>query len=434
MIGGKWIGLTLLAQAASVVAPVAAQQRVTLSEAIRLAEQFQPRVIQAIGSTRTSDARVRTAKGAFLPNLTVSANGSNSFSENVRLDPATGIVLEGGSTSQSVSSSVNTSIQLFGGFSRTAELSSARAAGDAADAGLVDARFQQALQTTNQFFDALSALRLVAVREASVRRAEEQLSTSIARLAAGAATRSDSLRSLVGLGNAQLQLLTAQAALASAEANLGRLVGATARVSAVDDSSFYQIVPILDTVSLVAEAVNRAPSVQVAEANLRAAEASLKVSRSGYWPSLNLSANAGLNGTNRNDYRLLSNNNVSLSLNWQLFNRFGREQGVVQQSVAVDNSRAQTAETRRLVVANLTSELADLEAARLRITITQRSVVAATEDLRVQQERYRLGAATILDLLTTQEALTQAEVDAVNARFDYLRARAAIEALIGRPL
>jgi len=52
----------------------------------------------------------------------------------------------------------------------------------------------------------------------------------------------------------------------------------------------------------------------------------------------------------------------------------------------------------------------------------------------VQQERYRLGISTIVDLLTSQEALNQAEVDQVNARFDYLRAKAQLEALIGRNL
>ena len=40
--------------------------------------------------------------------------------------------------------------------------------------------------------------------QASLRRAEEQLSVSVAKLQAGSATRSDSLRSLVTLGNAQL--------------------------------------------------------------------------------------------------------------------------------------------------------------------------------------------------------------------------------------
>jgi outer membrane protein TolC len=82
----------------------------------------------------------------------------------------------------------------------------------------------------------------------------------------------------------------------------------------------------------------------------------------------------------------------------------------------------------------MTARLAELSAAQTRIEITQTSVVAATEDLRVQQERYRLGLGTIVELLSAQESLNQAEVDAVNARFDFLRARAQIEALIGRPL
>jgi outer membrane protein TolC len=45
-----------------------------------------------------------------------------------------------------------------------------------------------------------------------------------------------------------------------------------------------------------------------------------------------------------------------------------------------------------------------------------------------------VGAATVLDILNSQEALAQAEVDAITARFDYLKAKAQIEALIGRRL
>ena len=104
------------------------------------------------------------------------------------------------------------------------------------------------------------------------------------------------------------------------------------------------------------------------------------------------------------------------------------------QSAAADYAEASAADTRRVVVANLTARLAALDAARQRIGITQTSVVAGTENLRVQQERFRLGAATIVDVVTSQEALAQAEVDAVTARFDYLRAKAQIEALIGREL
>ena len=416
-------------------APVAAQTRsVTLEEAVARASRVQPRVIQATGQVRTAEARIKSAKGAYLPNLTANANGSDFYSENTRIDVATGLPVLSGGTSRSITSSLSSSLELFDGMRRSSELKAARANNDAALAGLTDATYQQALTTTGAFFDALSARKLVRVRESSVRRADEQLKTSVAKLRSGAATRSDSLRSLVGVGNAQLQLLTVQAQLATAEANLGRLIGETERVEAVDDSAFYRVVSGIDTLVLRTEAMSRSPSVQSAEAAFRASQASVGTAKASYWPSLTLTGSTSLNGTRSQDFKMLNQRQLSLGFNWPLFNRFTREQNISNQQVVVDNARATVDEARRAVVANLTARLADLDAARLRIQITARSIEASQEDLRVQQERYRLGVSTILDVLLTTESLTQAEVDGVSARFDYLRAKAAIEALIGRSL
>ena len=87
-----------------------------------------------------------------------------------------------------------------------------------------------------------------------------------------------------------------------------------------------------------------------------------------------------------------------------------------------------------MVNALLTQQIAALETAYTQIEIAGVNVAAATEDLRVQQERYRVGAGTILDLLTSQAALTQAQTNLVQARFNYLIARAQLEALAGRSL
>jgi outer membrane protein len=298
----------------------------------------------------------------------------------------------------------------------------------------VDARFQQALTTTNQFLDALAAGQLVRVRETSVRRAEEQLKTSVAKLRAGSATRSDSLRSLVTLGNARLELIRAGTDLATAEAGLARLIGETGRVRAMDDSAFYRVMAPADTASLRAEAEARSPRIQSASAVAEAARADLKASRSAYWPSLSLSANTAWNASRSNDYDLFNQRQLSLGLRWNLFDRFDRELAIAQRSATVQVADATAADEQRAVAAELTAQLAELDAARIQIEITLTSVVAATEDLRVQQERYRLGASTIVDVLTSQEALNQAEVDVVVARFDYLRAKASLEALIGRTL
>ncbi len=408
---------------------------VTLAEAIRLSERVQPLVVQASTEVRTAGARRRSAWGAYLPTVTASSSASDFFSQGTsRVDPVTGELTSGNSSSRSISTSLSASMDLFTGFRRGAETRAARAGQTAADASLIDARFQQALVTTNQYFDALAANQLVRVRETSVRRAEEQLKVSVAKLRAGSATRSDSLRSLVTLGNTRLDLIQAQTDLTSAEAGLARLIGETGRVRAADDSAFYRVDTAIDTLALRAEAAAQSPRVQSAAANSSAARANLSASRAAYWPSLTLSANTGWNGNRNNDYDLLNQRQVSLALRWSLFNGFDRELAIVEREASLDLAEASASDAQREVAAELTTRLAELAAARTRIDITLTSVAAATEDIRVQQERYRLGASTIVDVLTSQEALNQAEVDVVVARFDYLRAKAQLEALIGRTL
>ncbi len=255
-------------------AAAAQAPNITLAEAIRRAERVQPAMVRAAADVLTAEARRRSALGAYLPRLSASSSASDFFSQGTsRIDPITGELTGGNSSNRSISSSLSASLDLFTGFRRGAEMRAARAGEDAAEASLLDARFEQALTTTSQFLDALAADQLLRVREASVRRAEEQLKTSVAKLRAGSATRSDSLRSLVTLGNARLDQITTQTQLASAEANLARLIGETGRVRAADDSSFYRLMAIIDTQAIRIEAESKSPRVQSAAANAVAARA-----------------------------------------------------------------------------------------------------------------------------------------------------------------
>lgn len=428
--------LVLAASPAALAAQGAdtARHSVALAEAIRLAEATQPGVVQARANIQTADARVRAATGAYLPSLSLSATGNQSFSATpARVDQTTGQLISG-NTNGNVSGSLNTSVDLFTGFRRGADSRSAKANRTAADASLVNARAQQDLATTNAFFDALSAAQLVGVRQEAVQLAQEQFKISVDKLHAGSATRADSLSALVTLGTAQTNLLQAQTQQATAEATLARTVGQPGRVAAADDSAFYRLLQGVDTAAVRAEARAQSPQVQATAATALAAGAAIGSARAAYWPTLTLSAGIGMNGSKVNRYQLYSNRSASLSLNWPIFNRFSREQNIAQAESQADVAEAQAADAVRAVDANLTQQFAQLDAAGQQIGIAQTSVAAARENLRVQRERYRVGVATIVDVLTAQSSLSQAEVDALTARYTYLRAKAAIEAVIGRSL
>ncbi len=431
-------GLHLLL-ACACVAPAAAQQpdptaapspQVTLEEAIRRALDVQPAMVQARGDQRNAGAVARSAWGAFLP--IVSTGASASRSNQPRFDPNSTTQLPPG---YSYSGSLSASLELFDGFRRFANLRSTAANADAAGAGVANQRFQVRLQTMQAFYDALAREELVRVAEAQVQRARRQLDVSVRKLHAGTATRSDSLRSLVDFGNARLALLQAQGDLATSQPNLGRLIGMDAPERASSDTALPSLP---DTVELRGALIQSAPQVVQADAQARAARAQVWSSRSQYWPSLTVSYSNSRTGTSSPNLPLFNNYQETFSwrfgFSWTLFNGFQREQTQVSASVSRDVAEARSADTRRLVNAQLTQQLAALGTSYTQIEIAAENVAAATEDVRVQQERYRVGAGTILDLLTSQTSLTQAQTNLVQARFNYLIARAQLEALVGHSL
>jgi outer membrane protein len=419
------------------VVPVVAQQvdstpnapalQVTIDEAVRRALQVQPAMVQAEGATRNADAARRTSLGTFLPS--VSVGGSASLNSQGRFDQNSQRVIP---PVWNYGTNLSASLDLFTGLRRMWTLRSASASVAAAEAGSVTQRFQTTLTTKQVFYNAIATEDLVRVAQAQVERTRLQLDVSVQKLHAGSATRSDSLRSAVDYGNARIGLLQAQANLATAEANLGRQIGVDQPVRAVPDST---LPPPPDTAALRAAAMESAPQVLQADASARAARASAWSSRSQYLPTLSLSYNANRQDTTfTNSFTSNPTHTWRFGLSWTLFNGFAREQSQVSANVQRDIADAQAADTRRQVNAQLTQEVAALETAFAQLDIASTNVAAATEDLRVNQERYRVGAGTILDVLTSQASLTQAQTDQVQARFNYLIARAQVEAIVGHPL
>jgi len=420
-----WLGMP-----GAVAAQGQAPLEVTLAEAIRRALDVQPAMVQARGAARNAGAGERSAWGAFLPTVNTSASASRSNTSSFRTGTTDTLP-----PLYSYSGGLSASLVLFDGFSRFANLRASSATQDAAAAGLVNQRYQTTLATQLAFFAALADEELVRVGQAQVQRARQQLQISVNKFQAGAATRSDTLTSTVDLGTAQLTLLQAQANLATAQAALGRQIGVDQLVRALADTTFP---PLPDTTALRPAALQAAPLVNAAEAQARAAGAQVWSARSQYWPSLIVSYSNSRTGTGSPSLPLFGtypeNFTWRFGLSWTLFNGFQREQSQVSASVARDIAAAQAADARRQVNAQLTQQLAALSTAYVQIGIAGANVIAATEALRVQQERYRVGAGTQLDEVTAEANLTQAEVNQVQARYAYRIARAQLEAIVGHAL
>ena len=107
-------GLGLVLVAVLAPARATAQQRsVSLAEAIALAQQHDPNVVQAQGDVRSAGAETRARYGSFLPTVSAGAGGGRSRSAFQRIDPRTGQLVGANNTTTSVNLQLSAGIDLF---------------------------------------------------------------------------------------------------------------------------------------------------------------------------------------------------------------------------------------------------------------------------------------------------------------------------------
>ncbi len=422
-------GLVLLALAA----PGRAQEEgapLSLEEALELSLVHSPQLARSQADLTNAGGTRRRAWGSFLPNVSVGSGASVQSQD--RFDPATQRVVSG--SNDSYNASLSASYQVFQGGRRFYELDRTAFGILEAEARMRNQRFTVLLQTRTLFMNSLRQAELVEVAEASVARAEESLEITRTRVRVGTGTRSDSLRTRLELANARQVLLQARNQLRAAQFALGRQVGADEPIVPLPPGNLDPAPLALEEEEIIALAESVSPAVLSAEAAAAVADASVGNARSSYLPSLSVSS--GYTWANQEPAFQGGNAswNLRLSGSYQLFDGFQRSENVNQASGNRRVARLTEEDARRSVRQEVDAALRTLETQEQAIAIAREAVVVAEEDLRLIRERYAVQMSTILDVITSQVALDQAQADVVSARYDYLLAKAELESIVGREL
>lgn len=413
---------------------------VRLQEAIDMAMKNAPAAVQAAGLDRNANASRRQAVAAYIPTLNLTAGSGRT--QGTTINNFNGQLTSLSGNPWSYNNGLAMSLELFDGGRRWSEINRIKATADVAEVSAITARFDASLQVKQQFYAALAARESAAAAQAQLEQAEQQLKASSARVTAGVATKSDSLRSAIQVGNAQLAVLTAENDLRVANAALTRVAGSTTTITA-SPADTVDSQDALPTETELMTWISNGPAIRLADANVAVAAAAKRSQRSTYLPTLSMSYNYSFSDNSRGfsgrNLLLVGGDNASrqtmnFNISYQLFNGFTRETQSVSLDVSLRNAEAQARDARLAAKANLTTLLRSLQNAQARVTVQRAAIAAAEEDLRVQQQRYALGASTLLDLLTSQTTLNQARQALIQARFDGRVARAQLSSLVGRPL
>jgi len=395
---------------------------IALVDALDRALCANPQTRQTWAAARAAAADVGVARSAYLPNVTGTlgvqrSNARNTIAPGNR-DLATG--------------SLSFNYLLLDAGGRDAALDQARDALLAAD-WTHDATLQAVLQsTTDAYFGLFAAEEAVAAAIAATRASQQSLDAARGRQAAGAATRADVLQAQTAMSQARLTQTQAEGDAAAARGVLANRMGLPA-------SRLLKITPPADLEArrlaeaavdrLIDAALLRRPDILAADAQVRSAEASVRVQESASQPSV--SATGNLSGTSVNPGLETRTGVVGLSLTVPIFTGYQLSYRIRAAQERVEQRLADRDRLRNDVGLEVWQAYQTVRTQGESLGAAADLVASATESYELALGRYRAGAGTLADLMNAQSALASANLQRIQARFRWNVAKVTLAKAVG---
>ncbi|MFI5255826.1 MAG: TolC family protein [Gemmatimonadales bacterium] len=461
----------------------------TLDDAIALARRNNPVFLATANNRSAADAAVRSARGAFLP--------SADASFGARYQQGGQQVFNGlsfSSQSATEQSSYDLSLNYRINSATFVNPRAASANRNAVEADINGSAEQLRAAVTEQYLTVLQSQARSRLQDTLVTTAQTELDLAKAKVAVGSGTALDIRRAEVALGQAQVALLTAQN---DAEVQMLRLfqqLGVPQPAGVVLSTEFRLDPPQFSLDTLLDLARRSNPAIVALRSRQHAADLNTSVAKAAYTPTLSLSTGWGGNSYQYTDPNYLvnqarggvlasqascftndslrvgagmpgldcnaprytftdaqaqairgSNNQfpfkfnrspfaLSAQLSIPIFDNFAREERVQVAEASRDDAMYDVRAKDLALTADVTQAYLTLMTSVKTVQLQQQNAQKAQEELAFADERYKVGAATFLDVTTSRGTYEQALIDRVNSVYDFHKAFAALENAVGRPL
>lgn len=265
-------------------------------------------------------------------------------------------------------------------------------------------------------------LQVIAAR-ARVESARAQLATNDALYQQTAQQRSAGLVAQIDVNKSQVQVLTQRQRLASLQndlakqkINLARLTGLPPndRYELSDDVPFAEA-PVAGEEDAVAQALIERPDIKAAEAQIRAAERTMSAARAERLPSLSLTGDYGVIGTNPSQSHGTFSVAGTLRIPiWQ----GGRTEGDIEQAnAALAQRRAELEDLRSRVESEVRNAFLDLQAATSQVEVARQNLDVTRETLTLTRQRFDAGVTDSVEVSQAQSSVASADLDYINSVF-----------------
>ena len=430
-------GMLLFAAGGAHTAYAQQPRVITFDQALRIALDRNIEVQQSGNNIELSARQVFQRRMDFLPSFSMSTNGSRG--SGFAQDQAGNTIPF---TSQNLSGSVSGQINLFDGFANIASLRQSQHTLHASELSHDQTRQTVAFNVANNFLLYVNAGQLVIIREENLEAQRQLLSQIEEFVNVGSRPISDLYQQQAAAAQAELDVLTAER---DAELGKARLI----QVLQLDPRDTYEFVaPRYEDVPITPEDYNLEELFDIAfasrddlaaqEARILAAQQGIRMAKSTYWPRVDFG------GSYRSNYspdidqsfgdQIDANrgNSLGFSVSYPIFDGFSRAAQVQQAQVQYRNAMLEMENLKQNAALQVRQGYLEYDAARKSLEVSETQVLAAERALEASQNRYNVGAGTLVELTQSRAQYVAAVSNRVQAQYNFLFQSKLVDFFVGR--
>ncbi|MFO8182992.1 MAG: TolC family protein [Candidatus Aegiribacteria sp.] len=400
-----------------------------LSGWVGLAMENSPEMEISSADLMISEASLRSTRSFLWPTLSLGSSGRHSWSS---VPDMSGGYTDTEGTTWSMSAGVSQELLASGG-SSWLRLSGSRRSHEASRFDHRQTGLDLTMDVIEAYYGVVEAAGLLESAQRALDRSTEQLSRTSSLYRMGGATNLELIQAEVQQSSDSLTLLQRENAVSSAYVNLRRTAGVTGSPYRVNTEAVLQPVTINTALGYSLD-TSGSNILAASEERLAAAEYSWRAARRSYWPSLTAggSWNWSDDELDFEDFSSRDSWQVSLSLQWTLFDGFNRESIIQSSRASMLRQEASHRALENSVESSLITARNDLVNSIRRWELSLQVLNQAREQLRLSRMSYELGSISLLDLLDAQSQLASAEASVESSRTASLIAEARLLVLLGR--
>ena len=399
-------------------------QSLTVDECVRIALENKPSLKRAEQDVTIARLNRASTGALMLP----SVNASNSFSETTYGNSSS-------EASERYSGGLSLSQSLFNFGTKINTLKQSDNTYNTAKQQRRQAKARIILDVHTFYYQYLKNSELFDIAGKDLELSKKQLDLVQNQYNLGAVSKTDFLKASVRYGTAKSSFLSRELSKKNSEKSLRHSMGLLdSDVPIIIEQKMDLILSVPTFDEAYSLMLSNSPDLNILDNQIVGAQIAVKKAWSSSLPSLNMSI--GMNASSADqitrtyfDDNYIKSANITLSI--PIFSGFRNRNSIQISKLQLNQAETRLSGGTKSAKVSLYALINTLNNYQEIIPIQEEVLFSAEEDLKLAQQRYELGSASILELLDAQLALIQASSSLVRTKYDAAIQVASLDDLLG---